>query len=184
MVRVVLVLVLLTGCTATEASLPPLVTPSPTSLATASPSPSPTPQVRSSDETIRGPQWEYRVWSATMPKSMEFLGLQAKGAYILVTLEVTNLAQENVAATEDDFSLLDSKGRSYVVDPGHARFTQMPFRLRDGRTAQSARLGERVPPGVPVVLTLLFDVNPDGESWDLVLKRTAYAVRLGRPRST
>lgn len=121
--------------------------------------PTPTPSPAHIGSIVQLGNWRYSVRQVDTVKTIDVSTsqyfrevLQAKGTYVVVLLQLTNIGTRNFSIHDTDFELRDDKGIRY--DP--ATFDQ--FRLVSQRG--QAQLGDQFPPGVMLTTTLLFDVAP------------------------
>jgi len=125
----------------------------PANVATQPPAPTP-PHIGS---VVRGGNWQYEVLKAETAKTLrtgpyDFQVMNPKGVWVVVAFNLTNVGDRNFTLNDWDVELRDSKGIKY--DP--AGFDSSMYSHYLGRAA----LGEQMPPGVTVMVTLLFDVAP------------------------
>lgn len=130
--------------------------PASTQTAGARPSPTPTPEPPHIGSIVQAGNWRYSVRQVDVMKTYTSgSGLlatrhTAKGQWVIVLIQLTNIGNRNYSIHEHDFELRDDKGIRY--DPA----TSYAFNLPPGHM----NLGDQVPPGVPQLATLYFDVAP------------------------
>jgi hypothetical protein len=105
---------------------------------------------------VRGGNWQYEVLKVDTAKTLrtgpyDFEVLTPKGMWIVVAFNLTNVGSRNFTLNDWDVELLDSKGITYDPNYESSSFSH---------SLNRAALGEQMPPGVTVMVTLIFDVAP------------------------
>jgi hypothetical protein len=106
---------------------------------------------------VRNGNWQYQVVSADTAKTVrtgpyDFQVYTPKGIWVRVTLDLTNVGTRNFSLNSWDLELWDANGIKY--DP--ASFASMMY----SDSVNKGHVGDQMPPGVTVRVTLLFDVAP------------------------
>jgi hypothetical protein len=107
---------------------------------------------------VRDGNWQYQVISADTAKTLRWGASSAsvvtpKGIWVVVTLDLTNVGTRNFTLNAWDLELWDANGIKY--DP--ASFESL---LYSDSVNNGSHVGDQMPPGVKVRVTLLFDVAP------------------------
>jgi hypothetical protein len=109
-------------------------------------------------ETVRGPRWDYVLNNVSRAQSLG--SAVPRGVFVVLRLAVTNKGVEGSEPPPGGFTLIDSAGKQYTVEPlrGEAYASQTAF-------AWPATF----PPGRPVTAPLVFDVDPAATGLQLVI---------------
>lgn len=176
-VAALLILVLASALQPTVTFTPRLLTYSPSPSPHRTPgsgSPSPTPEARIGSILEVG-NWRYSVRGIETASSLDLSSayfrrvLTAKGLYVLVLIEITNIGTRNFGLNIWDFELHDSRGLKYDVSPDTISLVAYQ---------QQLQLGEQMPPTVTATTTLLFDVAPNPVGMVLWLRQGDAGIRL------
>lgn len=133
--------------------------------------PAPTPHIGSA---VEAGNWRYSVRQSDVTKTFTsgsgFLATTrtAKGLWVIVLIQLTNIGKENFSINFHDFELRDDKGIKY--SPEFITDLNPP----PGYT----NLGESFPPGVPLLTRLYFDVAPGTNGMRLQLVQPKLDIRL------
>jgi hypothetical protein len=131
-----------------------LLTIAPTTQPTPTPTASPSPPHIGS--IVEAGNWRYQVQQVDVAKiytsGSGFLATSytAKGNWVIVLIQLTNIGNRNYSINAFDFELRDDKGIKYNPESSYA------FNLPPGYM----NFGEQMPPGVPQLARLYFDVTP------------------------
>lgn len=114
-------------------------------------------------DAIKAPNWEFKVQSAQRAKDFNWvergtLKATAKGEFVMVLLDVTNIGNQNFGLNAGtDFELYDGQNRKYSPETA----SEAAFAYTEWLKLQKRdRLCQQCPPGVVVPTGVLFDVAP------------------------
>lgn len=117
--------------------------------------------------TLATKHWQVEVTSAARYKTLywnSYGGRQdAAGEWLLLTITLTNIGEENYGVNTWDFAVRDRDGKLYRHSNEWVALTHPE---RQGYQSASNR---QVPPGLSVPIMLVFDVNPAASGLELVL---------------
>lgn len=143
-----------------------LLTPSPSA-------PAPSPSARIGDYVQVG-NWRYSVRQVDTSKTISrgvFGTKTAKGLFVLVWIELTNVAKENYIINLSDFELWDARAVHYTADYDSSY-------VATARGQAQVGVGEKFPPGVSIATTVVFDVAPVTTGMQLYLVQANQLIRL------
>jgi hypothetical protein len=123
---------------------------------------------------VEAGNWRYSVRQVDTQKTIArgFFGPKtAKGTYVLVWIDLTNIGKENFIINLPDFELRDDKGIKYTADYDSDEASK-------ARGQSAIGIGEKMPPGVKTTTTLVFDVAPGTSGMVLYLNQAKAAIRL------
>ena len=158
-----------------EAS-PKATTPPPPTATARPPTATPTPLPKVG-QTLASGNWEYTVTSIEKAKTLTWSDYgnttEAKGIWLIVYLTLKNIGKENFSIYSWDFELNDATGVKYSISTDGGAMMFVSYK-------KLARLGEQIPPGVPVKTALIFDIAPDARELRLQLKQAKTSIDLGQ----
>lgn len=151
-------------------ALTPTPVPSPTPI----PQPTATAVPRIMDIIVGKGNWAYSVVSVRKQETVAWSPFgnktTAKGTWLIILLVVGNASERTMTIRDWDFELRDDAGRKYEMDT----VTSLMFNSHN----KVSSLGEQFPPGVPVPVGMLYDVNPDAKAFRLHLKQAGEFIDL------
>jgi len=155
-----------TGTTLASTPLPIVTASTPaTALPTA-------PIYRIGDKVTSG-NWSYRI-TGVASKTALTPQVVAKGVWIIVGIELTNIGAQNFGIGLQDFSLKSADGVTYDPDTSGRVLSLY------GNGTSLISSFDNDPPGVPFQTALVFDVNPNGAGWHLYPKQAnGLSIDLG-----
>ena len=89
----------------------------------------------------------------------------AQGKFVFLTVRATNTSQVSSTLYSHTIRLRDNKGRIYPVD------TMSSVQYQMAHPDQSESISIAILPGMSKTFILVFDVNPDSESFNIILSQ-------------
>lgn len=129
-------------------------------------------------QTLRSGNWDYKIvdawrrWSLGSGRSL----MRPVGQWIMMPITLTNRGSRNFGIGFQDFELVDECGVRYSPDTSSQVLAQYGDEYRVLLSL------DQFPPGVEFKSMLLFDVNPQRQTFNLRLQQTGDIVAIGRVR--
>ena len=119
-------------------------------------------------DTVRSGNWAYTVTKVDKTKSLQWSEfgnkIDALGQWVIISLTLRNIGNQNFSINTFDFKLTESSGVLYDTSSKLEAYSYIRYK-------KLTNLGEQFPPGVDVMTALVFDVNPAATGLRLVLKQ-------------
>ncbi len=124
-------------------------------------------QAKVGDKVTSG-NWEYTVTKVDKTKTITWSEFgnktDATGTWLIVSITLKNIGNQNFGINTFDFELRDGANVKYDTSSKLEAFGYVQYQ-------KLTPLGEQVPPGLEVKSALLFDINPAATGLKLVLKQ-------------
>jgi hypothetical protein len=124
--------------------------------------------------------WTYLVDDVKKQKTLDWSKTwhpTAKGTFVIVAMTVTNTGKENFGLNSWDFELKDSGGVTYKPETS----TEASLAMKElGFPVIGLGTTDKVPPGVPVKTSVIFDINPAASALKLNLVQAKSVIDLGQ----
>lgn len=131
------------------------------------------------DETITGSEWQITL--TELPEKENVVGeagvtYQAKGVYLIVYLQVSNLADETRLFPPDLAKVTDAQGQEFITTSSTPQFAYIQTQPQRGL---ELLIDSPVPAGATRNTFLMFDIPTDSEGLSLVMDSAEGALELG-----
>lgn len=142
----------------------------------AAPAATPSPGV---GDTVTAGNWEYTVTDVertSEPLVWSDYGNQteAKGEWVIVKMTLKNIGKKNFSINTHDFELVTGDGTKYSTS------TEGGVSYGYHEHHKLSRLGEQMPPGLPIETAVIFDVAPNAQNLKLNLRQAKTMVDLSQ----
>ena len=124
-------------------------------------------------DTVKSGNWSYTVTKVDRMKTLVWSDFgnktDALGQWLIVSMTLRNIGNQNFPINTFDFQLTDGGGTKYDTSSKFEVYSYMSH-------AKLTNLGEQFPPGIDVKTALVFDINPAATGLKLVLKQANSAT--------
>lgn len=149
-------------------------TPTETSSSQPTSGPSASGSAPPSGQTVTIPnQWSFAVTTVqSVSAIISFETLKARGVFVVVTLNVTNLSNTPAKLPYDDFRLIDGKNRTFETNAS----ANIDIAVSNGLS-----IFDNLQPSLPYEITLVFDIPADATDLTLTSSQAAFSIPLNTP---